>query len=104
MQKEKAKLKKSWDNITLVDFKRSESGFFLNDTLLDFWLIWITRNESEKDFVIYVFNAKFYTKMLEEDGVKKVTNWTTKWDLDIFHKRMLFIPIHKEFHWSLCIV
>jgi Ulp1 family protease len=40
-----------------------------------------------------MFNTKFYKKMLEEDGVKKVTNWTTKWDSDVFHKKMLFIPI-----------
>jgi Ulp1 family protease len=30
--------------------------------------------------------------------------WTTKWDLDFFSKKMLFIPIHKDFHWPLCIV
>jgi Ulp1 family protease len=42
--------------------------------------------------------------MLEEDDVKKGTNWTIKWDLDDFCKKMSFIPIRNEFHWSLCIV
>ena len=76
----------------------------MNDTLLDFWLKLISRNESEKDSVIYVFNTKFYTKMLEEDGFKIVTSWTTTWEFDFFRKKMLFFPIHKEFYWSLCIV
>jgi Ulp1 family protease len=41
--------------------------------------------------------------MLEEDGIKNVTKWTTKWDLDVFSKKMLFLPIHKDFHWcTIC--
>ncbi len=38
------------------------------------------------------------------DGIKIVTAWTTKRDLDVFTKKMLFLPIHQDFHWSLCII
>ncbi len=76
----------------------------MNDTLLENLVELDYQKRVRKNSVIYVFNTKFYTKMLEEDGVKKVTNWTTKWNLDVFCKTMLLIPIHSEFHLSFCIV
>jgi Ulp1 family protease len=104
LQEEKCRPKKTWMKVTLEDYKRLEPDVYLNDTVLDFWLNWITRNESEKDSVIYLFSTQFYTKMTEVDGIKTVTAWTTKKDLDVFTKKMLFLPIHKDFHWSLCII
>ena len=104
LQEEKCRPKKTWMKVTLQDYKRLEPEVYLNDTVLDFWFNWITRNESEKDSVIVVFSTQFYTKMTEVDGIKTVTAWTTKNDLDVFTKKMLFLPIHKDFHWSLCII
>ena len=33
-----------------------------------------------------------------------ISRWTTQKGIDIFSKRMIFLPINQGKHWSLCIV
>jgi hypothetical protein len=54
MQKEKAKPKKSWDNITLEDYNKLEPGFFLNGALLDFGWNGLPETSQKKLCYLYV--------------------------------------------------
>ena len=60
LQEEKCHPKKIWIKVTLQDYKRLQPEVYLNDTVLDFWLNWITRNESEKDS-IFLFSTHNFT-------------------------------------------
>jgi sentrin-specific protease 7 len=41
---------------------------------------------------------------LASEGVNGVRSWTAKKNINIFEKRLIFIPINKTLHWSLCVV
>jgi Ulp1 family protease len=61
------------------------------------------RKENRTESVVHVFTSHFYTT-LAEGGPKSVESWTSKKNIDIFQKKMIFIPINKSLHWSLCVV
>lgn len=52
---------------------------------------------------MHFFSSHFYTA-LEEEGVASVTKWTMNKNIDIFTKKLVFIPINKALHWSLAVV
>ena len=78
-------------------------GEILNadDTLLDLSMRCILGdNDSETHF----FPTRFFTA-LDEDGPAAVSAWTAKENIDIFNKRLVFIPVkHACLHSSLCVV
>jgi Ulp1 family protease len=59
--------------------------------------------ELQPDSSIHIFTTHFYTK-LSTEGVHSVLDWTSNRDVDSFTKKMVFIPIHKDHHWSLAVV
>ncbi|GKY91404.1 hypothetical protein MPSEU_000112700 [Mayamaea pseudoterrestris] len=91
--------------VTLLaeDFLLLEPGEWLNDNVIDFVLRWISRNNDGKDS--HFFSTHFYTK-LADHGVDAVASWTSRKnrELNIFEKKMIFIPINKALHWSLCVI
>ena len=76
---------------------------WLNDTLIDFWLHWITRMEFRVDSCVHVFSTHFYTK-LEDEGVNEVLSWTTNRGINVFTKKFIYVPIHRNQHWSLMVI
>ncbi len=89
--------------ISKKDRERLHPGKWLNDNLIDFWLQWITWKELQPDSSLHMLTIHFYTK-LSTEGVESVIDWTTNRDIDIFSKKMVFVPIHKDHHWSLAVV
>jgi len=89
--------------ITGEDRDRLEPGEFLNDTLVDFWMRWISRKEALLKSCVHFFTSHFYTT-LQDEGVDAVSSWTTKKGINIFSKRIIFLPINQSLHWSLCAV
>lgn len=85
------------------DRERLDGAEFLNDTLIDFWMQWMRRKENPVESSIHVFTSHFYSS-LAKGGPKAVESWTAKKDIDVFRKKMIFIPINKNLHWSLCVV
>ncbi len=55
------------------------------------------------DSCVHIFTSHFYTSLVKE-GPKGVESLTSKKNLDIFDKKMIFIPINRNLHWSLCVV
>ena len=50
-----------------------------------------------------IFSTHFFST-LRDEGVDAVARWTKKKNINIFEKKMIFIPVHKDLHWSLCVV
>jgi Ulp1 family protease len=82
--------------ITDNDIKTLEPGMFVNDTIIDFWMCWLTRKELPKESSVYIFTTHFYTK-LKCEGYDSVPHWAA-------NKKMILIPINYQNHWSLCAV
>lgn len=52
---------------------------------------------------MHFFSTHFFTA-LEDNGPSAVTKWTERKGIDIFEKKLIFIPVNKTLHWSLCVV
>ena len=90
--------------IRVKDYKCLEPETWLNDSLVNFWMQWISRGINGKiSSHIHVFSSHFYTKLCKE-GAKEVTSWTAKKKINVFEKTLLFIPVCVRAHWSLCVV
>ena len=69
-----------------------------------FNIIRIKQNEQNPtESNAHIFNTNLYT-CLEPD--KYLNNIIMKWtkEINLFQKRIIFIPIQQGIHWSLCVV
>lgn len=90
--------------IRVEDYEKLDTGQWLNDSLVDMWMQWISRHITcKRSSNVHFFTSHFYTTLASE-GVNGVKSWTAKKNIDIFEKRLIFIPINKTLHWSLCVV
>lgn len=99
-----ARQRSHYVTIRIEDYNRLESEVWLNDSLVDFFMLWISRdinNIHASD--VHFFTSHFYSTLTKE-GAEGVVSWTAKKDIDIFKKKMIFIPINNSWHWSLCVV
>jgi hypothetical protein len=90
--------------LTADDFLLLEPEEWLNDNLIDFALRWISRNNDGRDS--HFFSTHFYTR-LADHGVEAVASWTNRKNreqLNVFEKKLVFVPINKSLHWSLCVI
>ena len=92
MQKRKMK------NISIrnKDVDRLKNGEWLNDSLIDFWNQWISRNKG-LDSMILLFTTHF-VENLTKHGPQFVRTWTTKREREIFKKNLIILPINKKMH------
>jgi len=86
------------------DVERLNPMEFLNDSLVDFWMRWISRGESQKlNSPVHFFTSHFMST-LKDDGPEAVSSWTAKKNINIFSKKIIFVPVNADLHWSLCAV
>ena len=38
------------------------------------------------------------------EGAKSVERWTSRKAINVFEKKLILVPIHRQRHWSLCVV
>ena len=93
--------------VTEKDVDRLAPGEFLNDTLIDFYLRYMSDNilKSVQRKRCHIFSSFFFTKYRDsdpEDRYESVRKWTK--DIDIFKKNFLLVPINESLHWSLAII
>lgn len=96
--------KSHYVEIRVEDYEQLNTGQWLNDSLIDLWMQWISRDTGcNQSSDVHFFTSHFYTTLASEgtDGVK---SWTAKKNINIFKKKMIFIPINKTLHWSLCVL
>lgn len=41
---------------------------------------------------------------LKKDGPQAVSSWTAKKHINVFNKRLIFVPVNADLHWSLCVI
>jgi Ulp1 family protease len=41
---------------------------------------------------------------LTNNGAEYMVKWTKKRNIDVFQKKLVFIPIYAMEHWSLCVL
>ena len=41
---------------------------------------------------------------LKDEGSEAIASWTEKKNINVFEKKLVFIPVNADLHWSLCVV
>ena len=75
-------------------------------SLLFSWLYRISRGRGEannSDSNVHFFTSHFMTT-LKNDGPESVASWTANKNINVFQKKLVFIPVNADLHWSLCVV
>jgi hypothetical protein len=83
LQKEKVASRNHYIHILQQDLDHLEPGEYLNDCMVDFWMMWITRKEPAEDNNFIIYNKQFHTA-LETQGVEHVLHWSDRRDTDTF--------------------
>ncbi|KAI4627784.1 hypothetical protein J4E80_001918 [Alternaria sp. BMP 0032] len=89
------------------DLPRLDEEEFLNDSLIDFYMIYLFKQLKVPADKVYFFNTYFFTKLTENSGrksmdYKAVQRWTSK--IDIFTYDYIVVPINEQAHWYLAII
>ena len=64
----------------------------------------MSRNSPDKsDCLVHYFSTHFYSTLCKK-GPEGVERWTTRKGIDVFEKRLIFVPVNKSLHWSLAII
>ena len=93
--------------VDFADLPRLDEEEMLNDSLIDFYMIWLSDQYEVPKDKVYFFNTYFYTKLTEKTGRasmnhKAVERWTSK--VDIFTYDYIVVPINEATHWYLAII
>ena len=84
--------------IRVGDYLRLEPMEYLNDTLIDLWMSWISQGDKSNT---HFFSTHFYTALASKG--QSVQRWTEKKNLNVFEKKFIFIPVNRSLHWSLAV-
>ncbi|OCK82183.1 cysteine proteinase [Lepidopterella palustris CBS 459.81] len=90
------------------DIPRLDDGEFLNDNLIDFYMIWAYNKANLPPHKVYFFNTYFFTSLSKtprgERGINyaAVQRWTAK--EDIFNYDYVVVPINEDAHWYVAII
>jgi Ulp1 family protease len=87
--------------ILVQDLDRLNPGQWLNDNLIEFWFLWLIRNENLDTTDVMMTSTYFYTTLIEK-GVHAVDRWFV--DDDVFNKKYIMVPINSDNHWSLAVI
>ncbi|XP_071368436.1 sentrin-specific protease 7-like isoform X1 [Centroberyx affinis] len=104
--------------VTMEDLQCLDSGQFLNDVIIDFYLKYLLQNApaavAERS---HIFSSFFYKQLTRRDNAsegstndscqrqrrhQRVKTWTRH--VDIFKKDFLFVPVNQEAHWYLVVI
>jgi len=94
------------DLITMTDFDRQtlNPGVYVNDNVIDFWMMWLTRNVSDQGSAILIFTSHFYSCLISNNfGLQHVSQWIQNRRVDLFSKQIIMFPINLDQHWSLMV-
>lgn len=105
LQCEKAAARSNIVTIRQHDYNSLRNGAFINDGIIDFWLLWISRNISVPSSEYLILSTHFYSRLRKpDDGVEIAARWLKKRNHDIFQKKLILMPVNADLHWSLIAV
>lgn len=90
------------------DLPRLDEEEYLNDSLINFYMIYLFKKLNVPAEKVYFFNTYFFTRLTENAGrksmdYKAVERWTSK--IDIFTYDYIVVPINEsQSHWYLAII
>lgn len=95
--------------VNFSDLERLDDDIFLNDSLIDFYLIYLFEQAKIPANKVYFFNTHFYTTLTRPvSGEKSAINYAgvARWTAreDIFNYDYIVIPINESAHWYLAII
>ncbi|KAF3644482.1 putative deacetylvindoline O-acetyltransferase-like [Capsicum annuum] len=100
--------------ISKRDFDLLAPDTFVNDTIIDFYIMYLKNRISPENRRRYhFFNCFFFRKLADMDkdpnsafdghaAFLRVRKWTRK--VDLFDKDFVFIPVNYNYHWSLIVI
>ena len=104
--------------VTLSDYRTLEQEVYLNDVVVDFYLLFLMNNVLPEEYrrSIHVYSSLFFKRLStrfgspgEDEGLispldrhLRVTTWTK--NVNIFEKKMIVVPICENNHWFLLLV
>jgi hypothetical protein len=90
-------------DITQGDLERLNSGEFLNDNIIDFWLQHLTKDliNSQYKGKIIIFSSHFYPILMKDVDrcAKRVAGKE-----NIFESNLVFMPVCEGAHWTLYVL
>jgi len=90
--------------VTFSDMDRkSLNDCTVNDNIMDFWMLWISRNLCPTNANIAILTTHFYTELVNR-GVESVTSWRLHKTRDLFSIETILFPVNEDKHWSLCAI
>jgi Ulp1 family protease len=90
------------------DLVRLDEGEFLNDTLIEFYIRWLSDKFKVLEHQVYFFSTHFYTALTRTQKGQRTINyaaverWTAK--DDIFIHDFVIVPVNEATHWYLAII
>ncbi|XP_059199170.1 sentrin-specific protease 7 isoform X2 [Centropristis striata] len=104
--------------VTMEDLQCLDTGHFLNDVIIDFYLKYLLQKApasvAERS---HIFSSFFYKQLTRRDNAsegvvtdscqrqrrhQRVKTWTRH--VDIFEKDFVFVPVNQEAHWYLVVI
>eukprot|EP00736_Rhodelphis_marinus_P014132 Rmarinus@m.14327 len=91
--------------IRFQDYRTLYYGEMLNDTVIDFYLKFLSEN-ADAAKKCHIFSPFFYSKIKGNKNHAEKYDSVSKWteSVDIFEKDYLFIPINEHLHWTLVVI
>ncbi|KAG0579695.1 hypothetical protein KC19_4G117400 [Ceratodon purpureus] len=95
------------------DMESLQSGGFLSESVIDFYIRFLQKELRSADKNrLHFFDSRFFSVIKEGDACaeaeqckasfERVQKWT--WEVNIFEKEYVFIPVFRSSHWSLIIL
>jgi len=104
MQLEKSVGRNQIITFTDVDMKSLAPRAYVNDNVIDFWMVWLSRNMSDESASILICTSHFYSTLINKHfGVEHVFNWMLRRKVDVLSKQIILFPIEQNKHWSLVV-
>ncbi|KAF1969610.1 hypothetical protein BU23DRAFT_601405 [Bimuria novae-zelandiae CBS 107.79] len=94
--------------VNFEDLSRLDNGEFLNDQLIDFYLLYMFDHMEVPREKVHIFNTHFFTTLTRRvPGQKSAINYqgVARWAKeDIFGYDYIVVPINQDVHWYLAII
>jgi sentrin-specific protease 7 len=90
------------------DLWRLDEEELMNDSLIDFYMIYLFKQSGIPQEKVFFFNTYFFTRLTQNTArgssinYQAVERWTSK--VDVFSYDYIVVPINEDTHWYLAVI